>query len=70
MGWVLLKKIEPSERTKKELNFKDKYEIWWHSETNELICDCPGFIFKGKCKHTKEWQEKLKGVVNLKNKSK
>ncbi len=61
--WILIRKFEPSEKTKKELNFNEKYDVWWNTLTNKIICDCPGFYFNGHCKHVKEVREKLKKVV-------
>lgn len=62
LGWILLRKLEPSEKTKKTLNWSEKYEIWWHPETGELLCDCPGFVFREKCKHVEVWKTKIKQV--------
>lgn len=69
LGWVLIKMINPSEKTKKQLNFNDKYQLWWHPETNKIVCDCPGFTFKGKCKHIKEWSEKINSLLSKKQES-
>lgn len=66
--WILIRKFEPSEKTKKELNFYEKYDVWWNTKTNKIICDCPGFYFNGRCKHIKEFKEKLEKVlIKLRN---
>ncbi len=57
-GWVLLKVYEPSERTKKQLGVEDKYQVWINFNKGMIICDCPGFVFHGKCKHVNYWLNK------------
>ena len=66
LGWVLVKRIEPSEKTKKKLGNIDKYDVYWNPKTGEVICDCIGFVMRGYCKHQKEWQEKIKSLLNKK----
>ncbi|GIW67937.1 MAG: hypothetical protein KatS3mg096_805 [Candidatus Parcubacteria bacterium] len=70
-GWVLLKTYKPSEKTKKSLNLDDdeRYFVYMNTFTGQIVCDCPGFVFMGYCKHSKYWEQiieewKLKRVVN------
>ena len=62
-GWLLLRLIKPSEKTRKQLDLDEnyRYQLWWNYKTNEFVCDCPGFIFKGKCKHSDYFEKFIEG---------
>ena len=41
----------------KSSNGKDTYTVTHNGITNKWSCDCPGHVFKKKCKHTLEAQD-------------
>jgi len=59
---IILKKFKPSEKTKKQLNLPDDFEyvITYNPKTKELTCDCPSFVYRRYCHHTKYFESVIK----------
>lgn len=67
-GWILLHIYKPSPKSKERLNLDDdfRYFVWYNHKTKDIICDCPAFTFRGKCKHSQYWQTSLKIILSEK----
>lgn len=54
--WILMKRIQPSEKTKKQFNLPDdfKYHLYWNPNQDKIECTCAGFIFNHNCKHSRQ----------------
>ena len=59
---VILKKLKPSEKTKRQLGLPDDFEYFvvYNPKTKKLSCDCMGFITHKRCKHTKYFEAFIK----------
>jgi hypothetical protein len=59
---IILKKVKPSEKTKKQLGLPDDfyYLVIYDPQTKRLSCDCMGFITHKHCKHTKYFEVLIK----------
>ena len=53
--WMVYKRPEPSyEEVKVEGSKGSIYTVRKETTTGEVTCTCPGFKYRGKCKHTKQ----------------
>ena len=53
--WVVYKRPAPSyEEVKVEGSKGSIYTVRKETTTGEVTCTCPGFKYRGKCKHTKQ----------------
>ena len=53
--WMVYKRPEPSyEEVKVEGSKGSTYIVRKETTTGEVTCTCPGFKYRGKCKHTKQ----------------
>lgn len=54
---ILIALIEPSEKTKQELNYTEKYHIYANLFERKIECDCMGYIAHKHCKHSEKYQK-------------